>query len=109
MKDRILEAYLKDFVTEYSLDDLTEPEAFESFVNYCLISRFYSGQFEPDDVGVGGSGDLGLDGLAIIVNDNLVRSVDDVDYFRQQLRRLDVQFHFIQSKSSAHFEAATIG
>lgn len=109
MNDRILEAYLKDFVAEFDLTGATEADAFESFVNHCLVSRFYSHQFDPDDIGVGGSGDLGIDGVAIIVNDNLVNSTADVDYFRQQLRRLDVQFHFIQAKTSPHFEAATIG
>lgn len=109
MNDRILEAYLKDFVNEYGLLDVSESEAFESFVNYCLVSRFFSGQFEPDDLRVGGSGDLGLDGIAIIVNDNLVHSTADVDYFRTRLRRLDVQFHLIQSKTSPRFDAATIG
>lgn len=109
MKDRILEAHLKDFIGEFGLANPPEPEAFEQFVNYCLVSRFYPHKFEPMDVGVGGSGDLGIDGIAIIVNDNLVNSVEDVDYFRQHLRRLDVQFHFVQSKTSPHFDAATIG
>ena len=67
--------------------------------------------FDPEDISTGGTGDLGLDGIAIIVNDNLVRVflAENVDYFRKTLRRLDVQFHFIQTKTSSHFDAAEIG
>jgi cold shock CspA family protein len=109
MRDRIVAAYLKNFTSQFGLADLSEAEAFEHFVNYCIISKHHPDPFEPDDVSVGGTGDLGLDGIGILVNDHLVYARSDVDYFKKALRRLDVQFVFIQSKSSAHFDAADIG
>jgi hypothetical protein len=69
MKDRIIEAYLKDFREQYCEADLDESLAFERFVNHCLISRHHPDPFDPEDVTVGGRGDLGLDGIGILVND----------------------------------------
>ena len=109
MKDRIISAYLRDFIEEFGLHDLDESQAFEHFVNYCAISRHYPNAFDPEDVTVGGESDLGLDGVGILVNDHLARSREDVDYFKKALRRLDVDFVFIQAKRSAHFESADIG
>jgi cold shock CspA family protein len=109
MKDRIIAAYLADFVKEFGLGELTESEAFETFGTYCAVSKHHPDSFDPDGVVVGGSGDLGLDGVGILVNDHLVSSREDVDHLKKALRRLDVQFVFVQAKTSAHFEAADIG
>ena len=109
MKDRILTAYLKDFSDDFGLADLDENEAFEHFVNYSIISKHHPESFKPEDVAVGGPGDVGLDGLAIVVNDHLVASTSAVDHLKKALRRLDVDFIFIQAKRSSHFDAAQIG
>ncbi len=109
MRDRIIDAYLKDFLDQFGLAGLDESEAFEHFVNHSVISRHHPEGFEPYDVSVGGGGDLGIDGIGILVNDHLVFSAADVDYLKKTLRRLDVQFVFIQAKTSPHFEAADIG
>ena len=109
MKDRIIGAFLKDFTAEFSLGYLDEAEAFEQFVNYCVVSKHHPDDFEPGDVSVGGAGDLGLDGIAILINDHLAFSSDDVDHLKMSLRRLDAQFIFVQAKTSPRFEAADIG
>ena len=109
MKDRILESYLHDFVKQHSLLDLDESAAFEHFVNYCIVSRDHPGDFDFEDLGVGGDGDSAIDGIAVLVNEHLVFSTEDIDYFKKELRRMDVQFLFIQSKTSGAFEGAEIG
>lgn len=109
MQDRIIEGYLKDFTKTEELDHLKESDAFEYFINYCVVSRDHPDPFELEDTCVGGSGDLGIDGIAVLVNDHVVSSKEDVDFFKKQLRRLDVRFIFIQSKTSAAFDAGEIG
>ena len=109
MKDQIISAYLEDFTTQFGFSQLEEGNAFEYFVNYCVISKHHPDAFEPEDVAVGGQGDLGSDGIAIIVNDHLVLSESDVDHLKKELRRLDVQFVFVQAKRSPHFNATDIG
>ena len=62
MRDRILSTYVKDFVETYNLGELDEPTAFEHLASFCVVSKYNPENFEPGDVAVGGSGDLGLDG-----------------------------------------------
>lgn len=109
MKDKILSSYIADFVEHFKLPDSDEAVHFEHFSAHCVISTLCPETFEPDDVVVGGSGDLGLDAIGILVNDHIVRSESDVDHFKTALRRLDVQFIFVQAKTSPHFSAADIG
>ena len=109
MKDRILESYLASFVNERNLSDLDESDAFERFANFCIVSREHPGDFDFEDISVGGNGDSAIDGLAILVNEHLVSSTEEIDYFKNNLRRLDVQFLFIQSKTSGKFEVSEIG
>jgi cold shock CspA family protein len=109
MKDRIIATYLKDFVEQFGLTYLDDNEAFEHFVNYCIVSKLHPEPFEPDEIASGGAGDLGLDGLGILVNEHLVSSIEDVDYLKKTLRRLDVQFVLIQSKYSPRIETSDIG
>ncbi len=108
--DRILESYLKDFQKEYGHpENLEKSKLFEYFVNHCIVSRLHSERFEVDEVTVGGGGDMGFDGGAIIVNDNLVFSKEEVDDLKEKFHRLDVNFVFVQSKTSNKFDSGEIG
>ena len=109
MKDHILSAYMQDFVKQFGLGEIDEGRAFESLVGHCIVSKHNPENFEPDDVLVGGYGDLGIDAIGILVNDHLVHTDSDVDYFKDFLRRLDVQFVFVQAKTSPNFKAIEIG
>lgn len=109
MKDKLIEGYLKDFVDTHELTDLPESEAFEHFVNYCIASREHPENLEFESMRVGGCGDLAIDGIAVLVNEHLVSSIEDVDFLKRTLRRLDVRFLFIQSKTSEKFDLGEIG
>ena len=103
MKDRFLAAYLKDFTDDFGLAEFDENELFEHFVNYSIISKHHPESFQPEDVAVGGSGDLGIDGLAIVVNDHLVTSTSDVDYLKKVLRRPRCGLHLHSSQKFFSF------
>jgi len=109
MKDKLIEGYLKDFVDAHELTDLKESEAFEHFVNYCVACREHPENTEFESMHIGGSGDMAIDGIAILVNEHLVSSKEDVNFFLRTLRRLDVRFLFVQSKTSEQFTVADIG
>lgn len=109
MKDPVLESYLKDFSKENKKSHLGESAQFEHFVNFCVMAKHYTETFDPDDVSIGGGGDLGIDGIGIFVNDHLVLAQSDVDYLKKSLRRLDVEFVFVQSKTSSSFDGGDIG
>jgi hypothetical protein len=109
MRDQILSGYMKNFTAEQNLANVPEDEVFEHFSNFCVISRYHPDPFALEDVRTGGGGDLGIDGLAILVNDHIVNAVESIDYFKEAFRRLEVRFIFIQSKRSVNIDLAKLG
>lgn len=108
MQDEILKSYVKDFSDHNSLDTQSEPEQFEHFANYCVISKQYPRDFNFEDLSVGGGADSAIDGVAIIVNGNIVQEPEEVDFFVTRNGSLSVSFSFIQSKTSSRFNGAQI-
>lgn len=109
MKDEILEGYVNDFAENYEFENCRSEVIFEKFVNYCVVSRLYPRDFEIDDLSIGGSNDIGIDGVAIIINGNIITDEDEIDYFIKQNGCLDVTFVLIQSKTQSHFEGSDVG
>ena len=106
--DRITKSYLETFREEQSLAGLLEDELFEYFADFCVVSAAHEEEFDTADVHVGGVDDLGLDGLAIIVNGVLVSAVDEVEDLLTMNGFLDVKFVFIQAKTSSKFNSEQI-
>jgi hypothetical protein len=107
--DQILKGYVDSFSDERGYGEQQDPVKFEYFVNYCMVSKQYPRDFDLDSISVGGSDDCGFDGVAIIVNGNIVEKVEEVDYLLKKNGYLDVAFIFIQSKSSNKFKAEQVG
>lgn len=108
MHDEILKGYLRDFSEQNALEGKSEPEQFERFVNYCVISKQYPREFDFEDLSVGGGADTAMDGVAIIVNGNIVQESEEIDFFLNRNGSLNVSFSFIQSKTSAKFNGSQI-
>jgi len=106
--DKILENFLDDFSKEFELNNLQKDKQFEHFVNYCVVANIENRKDSLEQINVGGDSNPGIDGLAIVVNDHVVSTIEEVDYFYDGLKRLDVEFFFIQAKSSPKFEMAQI-
>ena len=109
MKDKILAGYMDDFASQFGFDQVDFAGRLMHFVNYCMVSHLTSDEYDIADINVDGQGDTGIDGLAILVDGHIVNSQEDVNFFQDQLKRLDVQFVFIQSKSRPHFTTADVG
>lgn len=108
MHDEILKGYMRDFSEQNAIETRSEPEQFERFVNYCVISKQYPREFDFEDLSVGGGADTAIDGVAIIVNGNIVQEPEEIDFFLNRNGSLGVSFSFIQSKTSAKFSGAQI-
>lgn len=109
MKDQILKGYVEDFKGSFDVDVSNESTVFEHFVNYCVISKQYPREFEYDDIHVGGADDIGLDGIAFVVNGNIVTSPEAIEYLLKQNGYLDVSLSFIQTKKSSSFKGDQVG
>jgi hypothetical protein len=108
MQDEILKGYLRDFSDQNGLETRTEPEQFERFVNYWIISKQYPRDFDFEGLSVGGGADSALDGVAIIVNGDIVQEPEEIDFFLTRNGSLSVSFSFVQSKTSSKFSGAQI-
>ena len=106
--DKIIESFVDDFKQDFNYGNIELSKLFEHFVNYALISKIYPDRTALDKINVGGTRNPGIDGLAIMTNDHLVTSKEEVDYFIQEANALEVDFVFIQSKSSSSFDMGSI-
>ena len=111
MKDLVLEGFVKDFSGARGLSHLESSDLFEAFVTSAIFRKYHQTDITDfeDGVLVGGSGDGGLDAVGIIVNGRPARTKEDVEFFFENLRRLDVEFVFVQAKTSTNFSAEEIG
>jgi hypothetical protein len=107
--DRITKSLLSEFVNDNSLSNLKESQQFEHFTSYLLTSRHYTDSFSSDDVCVGGGGDTGIDGIAIIVNGCLITEPEEVQDLLETNGYIEANFTFIQAETSSSFETAKIG
>lgn len=101
---RIVKAHLDSFVRSQALDAETEAAQFEKFATHSVISSRFPTTYELDDVTTG-DGDDGVDGIAIIVDEEIAVSLEDTQaIFRSNRRNHDVDIIFVQAKRSESFD-----
>ena len=107
--DRITENMVKAFSESEGLGDLKDTLKFEYFVNHCIIKSLYGIEdFDISDITTG-KDTPGIDGIAIIVNEKLVRTLSDIDLLISLNRQINVKFILIQTKTSDSFSNSEIG
>lgn len=107
--DLVTQSLLSSFKSEESLpNDLEDSVLFEHFVNFCAVSNEYGEEFDVEEIHTGGGDDLGIDGLAVIVNGTLVFDADEVDDLAVANKYLEVEFVFCQAKSGGNFTGSEI-
>ncbi|GAB4083901.1 AIPR family protein [Myceligenerans cantabricum] len=106
--ERVIQSLLEVFQQEHDLTERPEPEAFEAFAAYCVLSSYYNEPFNPDTYRTGGGNDLGIDAYAVLIDGQLYRDPTDVRTAMQERRRPQVQVVVIQAKTSSKFETKVI-
>lgn len=107
--DRITKSLVDDFIINQGITSISESTDFEKFSNYSILSSEYQKSFDIDFVTVGEGNDTGLDGIAIIVNGVLIEDSDEIDDLLEKNGYLEVEYVFIQSKTSSSFDSGEIG
>lgn len=101
---RIVKAHLDSFVRNFGLDGMPEPAQFERFSNYAVIASRTASSYDLEDVTTG-EGDDGTDGIAVIIDEDIVISEEDAEStFSAAKRNHDVEVLFIQAKRSDSFD-----
>ena len=100
--NQIIKAALDAHTLEYSIEALEEDKRFEHFINRCVVNKYSLDRFDPADI-MTGEGEIGLDGIAILLNGHIVTTLSDVkDYYRRN-SNIESTFVFIQAKRSSSF------
>lgn len=108
--NRIAQALLSDFVKSHLAGQtLTLSEQFEHFAAYLCIGPLTETAFSTADAVVSSDAQPSIDALAIIVNGSIVNDSDDVDALVDVNGYLDVDFVFVQAKTSDGFSVASFG
>jgi hypothetical protein len=108
--DLITSNLMSNFKTEQSLpEDIDQPTLLEHFANYCAVSSEFSDEFALDDIHVAGGNDLGIDGLAVVVNGNLISSIEEIEDLAASNKYIEAEFVFVQAKSASKFDGGEIG
>ena len=110
--DKVTQHLLDSFIKKHALKNKEESEYFEDFCNYIVMKNEYNIDldFNSNDISTGGTNDTGIDGLGIIVNKKLINHLmDDENAIDEYLKgQLDIEFIFIQSKTSSGFKSSDI-
>lgn len=106
--NKIIESFLNTHITEYDIEDFEKEIAFEHFVNRCIVNKYSVDRFDPLDI-MTDEGEKGIDGVAIIVNDRIIMTMDELESVIKENTDLEVKFVFIQSKTSDKFSGDEIG
>ena len=111
MNDLVLGGYVNSFAQQRGLTSLPEDEMFEAFVTSSILRKYHQTDITgmEDEILTGGGGDGGVDAIAILVNGRLVGAEHSLDFFFESHGRLEVEFAFVQAKTTAGFSAADIG
>ncbi len=106
--DRITESLIKELLTTLEITTEGESKDFEKLANYTVVSNEYNKTFDIEAVTVGEGNDTGIDGIAIIVNGQLIDSSDEVDDLLEKNNFLEIEYIFVQSKTSSSFDSSEI-
>jgi hypothetical protein len=107
--DRIVSRLVEDLLSIQEIASENPEKDFERFVNFSIISKEFNRSFDIDDTLTGNGDDTGIDGIAIIVNGQLIQSKEEIDFLLISNSFLEVTMVFIQSKTSNHFDTRDMG
>lgn len=101
---RIIKSHLDSFSVSHGYSGDEESEQFEKFCNYSIITSKTAVQFDVDSVSTS-DGDDGIDGVAILIDEEVVVSKEDCEaIFKGDKRNHDVELVLVQAKTTDGFD-----
>lgn len=100
-----VERALERFAHRFGLD-AKDARTFECFAGYHVLRHLDVDAFEPDDVHMGGADDNQIDCLAIIINNEVVTSVEQLSALAEDYEDggpFEVMFVLVQATTSENF------
>lgn len=104
----ILKNHVEEVALDFEFENLDASKQFELFCNYCIVSKHYFGRFNPA-VTTTNEDDASIDGIAIIIDGDLITTVDDAnEVFKTHKTNLPVDVILSQIKSGEQFKKEEI-
>jgi hypothetical protein len=105
----IIKSKFDKFCEKMDIKGIQEGVVFEKFVNHSILVGHQPDAFNGDSelfdfVNVGGSQDMGIDGIAVKINGVLIRNLEEIQDLMEKKRDIDIEFIFIQAKSKSNFD-----
>jgi hypothetical protein len=107
MKNVIIKNFLRQFQENFEIEETNEDIVFEQFINYCILNNHVidsERNFQELDTGTAKA----FDGIAIIINNKIILSEEDIKILVDNNQILSVDFIFVQSKTSVKFSDSDI-
>lgn len=106
--DTITKSFLKEFSANNNCKQLSEPNAFEAFCNFSVISKELGNtNFDLFSISTGINAQ-GIDGIAVIVNNKHCTTTAEIEDLIKLNGFLDVNFILVQTKVSQSFDNTKI-
>lgn len=106
----IVDGLLKEFSNSFELSEKEESKKLEYLVNYLITSQ-NNLRIDPRDI-TSADDDAGLDGISILIDDQLVTSIEEVADMFEVNKKRSIKIILTQVKSSEQFrkeEVASFG
>ncbi len=105
----IINSKFRKFRQQMELNLVPDGIAFEQFVNYTILCSHQPDAFNGDSelfdkVNIGGTLDMGIDGIAIKINGLIIGSINEAKDLVSKFPRINVELIFIQSKYKSNFD-----
>lgn len=106
----IIKNALEEYCKSQNIDGkLDQSKKFELFATHLAISSLAENSASTVHAVVGDDGQYAVDAIGIVVNGNLIANEDEIDNYIEINKYLDVDFIFIQAKTSETFEVSVLG
>ncbi|WP_443864352.1 hypothetical protein [Fusobacterium ulcerans] len=106
----IIKSYIMDFANnnEISSDEQKDQHSiFEKYINNLILTN-YCDDLNADYNDMEVNTAFGIDGVAIFVDDKFIINKEDVDLIIDEKKKFEVEFFFIQTKTTTKFERTNI-
>jgi len=105
--NQLVQGLLTKFVEDQAFVGLTQSQAFERLATWCVLARSLPGGSAIEDL-MAGDDTVGIDAIAILANEDLVLDQQDAEDITSTGHTVEVDFTFIQAKTSEKFERGQI-
>jgi len=76
--DRMTKILVDELNHSIGQSEKSDADKFENFVNYTITTSNFTKSFDISSIDTGKGNDTGIDGIAIIVNDQLIEHCDEI-------------------------------